>query len=178
MKRKPYPSDLTVSQWLLLAALLPSPSGRGRPRTIPLREIVNALRYVLRTGCAWRSLPHDFPCWQTVYSYFRTWRRDGTWERLQEALRSQVREAMGRDTTPRAAIIDSQSVKTTEVAGPRGDEAGQKVKGRKRHIVVDTLGWLLAVVVPTAAIQDRDGARLVLAPLGGHLPRLATPLGR
>ena len=172
MPRQPYPSDLTAAQWRRLKPWLPAPKTQGRPRTVSLREVVNALLYVLRTGCSWRSLPHDFPCWQTVYGYFRRWRREALWERIHEALRPRVRRRAGREATPRAALLDSPSVKTTEGAGPRGYDAGKQGKGRKRHIVVDTLGLLLAVVVHTADIQDRDGARLVLARLADRFPRL------
>ena len=160
--RKPYPTDLTDAQWEVLKPHLPAPNKRGAPRTINLREIINALLYLARTGCQWQMLPHDLPPWQTVYEYFKQWREDGTWDRLNRELRIKVRELENPDGEPSAAIMDSQSVKTTEMGGERGYDAGKKVNGRKRHVLVDTQGWLLAVLVLSAAIQDRDGARLLL----------------
>ena len=177
MRRKPYPSDLTDEQWDVLASLLPSAKTGGRPRTVDLREVVNGIVYVLRNGCTWRAMPHDLPPWGTVWWYFREWRQDGTWERVHEALRPKVRKAEGSNPTPSAAIIDSQSVKTTE-KGPRGYDAGKKVNGRKRHIIVDTMGLLLAVVVHPANIQDRDGAKLVIDKLTGRFPRMRLVWGR
>ena len=171
-KRKPYPSDLSDAEWEIIEPLLPRPQGKGRPRVHPLREILNAIFYIVRSGCVWRMLPHDFPPWQTVYHYYRLWRKDGTWERINAALRTQVRVAAGRDPEPSAGILDSQSVKTTAIPGPRGYDAGKKVNGRKRHLLVDTLGLLLTVVVHVASLQDRDGAKLVLEKIRGRFPRL------
>lgn len=166
MKRKKYDTDLTDRQWAILEPLLClylTTSGRGRPRRVDLREIVNAILYVLRTGCAWRLLPHDFPAWQTVYGYFRRWRDSGLGPKLNDALRENVREADGREAEPSAAIMDSQSVKTTAVAGERGHDAAKKVTGRKRHILVDTLGLLLMVYVHAANISEREGAKGLLS---------------
>lgn len=172
MKRKPYPTDLTDEQWAHLAPLLPKASGRGAPRRVDVREIINALLYLSRTGCQWRMLPHDLPPWEQVYYYYKRWRDDGTWERLNRELRIEIRLSEGKDPEPSAAIIDSQSVKTTETSGVRGYDAGKKVNGIKRHILVDTLGLLLAVLVLQADIQDVNGARILLAKVKGRLPRL------
>lgn len=127
-----------------------------------MREILNAMFYVIRSGCAWRMLPHDFPAWQTVYGSFRTWRKEGVWEQMNPALRESVRVQAGREAEPSAAMIDSQSVKTTETRGERGYDAHKNVTGRKRHIWVDVMGLLLVVLVHTADIQERAGAKLLL----------------
>jgi len=173
MKRKTYPSDLSDEQWLLLEPMLPPPEQFGRRRSIDLRQICNALFYVLRTGCAWRYLPQDYPCWQTVYYYFRLWRNCEWFADLNDKLRRRLRSQQGRDENASAGIVDSQSVKTSEEgAAERGFDAGKKVNGRKRHILVDTLGLLLAVKVHAADIQDRDGGKLLFESCRDSLPRL------
>jgi putative transposase len=171
-KRKPYASDLTDEEWAILQPALPPPVPAGAPRTTDLREVVNAILYRLHNGCAWHALPHDFPPEGTVRDYFHRWRRQGLWGRINDALRRQVRRAEGRAEEPSAGIIDSQSVKGTRTSGVRGYDAGKKVKGTKRHLLVDTIGLLLCVVVHPANIQDRDGAKLVLGKARALFPRL------
>jgi putative transposase len=159
---KRYASDSTDKEWAIIAPELGQPAGPGRKRTVNLRDIVNAIFYRTRTGCQWRMLPKEFPDWRHVWYYYKKWTRDGTWERLNDALRCLVRRAVGKQPEPSLGIMDSQTVKATEAGGERGYDGGKKMNGRKRHILVDTLGLLLVLVVHAANIQDYDGARPVL----------------
>jgi len=170
-----YPSDLTDQQWALIQPLLPPPSIGGRPEKHPRRQLVDAIFYVVRTGCSWRQLPHDFPPWQTVFWYFKRWRADGSVHRIHDALRDQLRDQSGRDPMASAAIVDSQSTKGADTvsAATRGYDAGKKVNGRKRHIVTDTLGLLLVVLVTAASVQDRDGGKFALDRLRFAMPSVA-----
>ena len=171
---RPYPSDLTDEEWSLIASMVPVKTG-GRPAIHSRRRIVDAILYVNRTGCAWRMMPHDFPPWDTVYWYFQRWNADGTTDRIHDALRAAVRDAAGRDPMASAGIVDAQSVKGADTVGrgSRGYDAGKKTNGRKRHIVVDTTGLLVAVLVTAASMQDRDGGRLVLAKARMAMPSIA-----
>jgi putative transposase len=156
-----YPTAMTDSQWDVIKDLIPVPKPGGRPRVLDMRRVNNAIFYVVVGGIQWRMLPKEYPNWKSVYHYFRQWGRDGTWQHIHDILRARVREQAGRHKHPTAGCLDSQSAKTTEAGGVRGYDAGKRVNSRKRHILVDTLGNLLEVVVHAADIQDRDGAKLL-----------------
>ncbi len=167
MNKQRYPTDLTDRQWDCISPLVPPAKPGGRPRSLDMREVINAILYIVVTGAQWRMLPRDYPKWQSVYTYYAQWRDDGTWQRIHDTLRAEVRRRAGRHKHPTAGCLDSQSVKTSAVATERGFDSGKKVNGRKRHLLVDTMGLVLAVVVTAASVSDPAGARLLFKRLGG-----------
>lgn len=172
MTRKIYLTDLSEAEWHRLSRLVPGPKPGGRPLKYSRRSILNAIFYLVRAGCPWRMLPKDLPPWQIVYHYFRLWTQSGWWQTLHDHLRGQLRLQEGRKAQPSAAIIDSQSVKTASPTSERGFDAGKKITGRKRHVLVDTLGLMWLLVIHPANIQDRDGTRLLLVALTTFCKRL------
>jgi putative transposase len=171
--REAYLTDLSDKEWKMIEPHIPTPIGHGRPRIHSLREILNAIFYLLRSGCQWRMLPNDFPRWPTVYHYFRKWRIDGTWERINQAIRERLRVHLKRDPQPSAGIVDSQSIKTSGVGGEeRGYDGGKKIDGRKRHLLVDTEGFVLMAKVHSAKVLDQEGIKLLLERANEKFPRL------
>jgi transposase len=170
-----YPSQITDAMWAVVEPLLPArdPRRGGRPRIHQNRPVLDAIFYVLRSGCQWRMIPHDLVPWWTAYRWYRTWAADGTWDRLHDGLRAAARIAAGRDPGPSAAVLDAQSVKSSEGGQARGVDMGKKITGRKRHLVVDTLGLVLVAAVTAASVQDRPGGKAVLARLAAQFPSVA-----
>ena len=175
-RERNYASDLTDRQWQVIGKVLPEPSRRGRKPTCR-RWVLDAIMYVVRTGCQWRMLPADFPNWNTVYGVFRQWRNEGIWQRIHDALREKTRRQAGKKPTPTVAIIDSQSVRTAEGGKRRGYDAAKKTPGRKRHLAVDSLGLILVAVVHAADWQDQEGACWVLDALNSKFRRLKVIFG-
>jgi putative transposase len=173
MSQQLYPTDMIDSQWDIIQQMIPPAKSGGRPRTLDMRQVINAILYLVVSGIQWRMLPKDYPKWPSVYYYFKIWRDDGTWQRIHDTLRAEVRRKEERHKHPTAGSLDSQSVKTgINPDGVRGFDGGKLITGRKRHILVDTCGWLLDVLVTPASVQDRDGARSLLQNLAGFCKKL------
>jgi len=172
MARRTYPTDLTDRQWDRVQGWIPAAKPGGRPRALDMRPVLDAILYIVVTGVQWRLLPTDFPAWQSVYYYFRAWRKEGVWQRIHDALRALVPRQAGRHKHPTAGALDSQSAPTTQVRGVRGYDKGKNVKGRKRHLPVDTLGLVLMVVVTAASVCGPAGARMVFGRMGGACKKL------
>jgi transposase len=170
-----YPSQITDAMWAVIEPLLPARDLRrgGRPRVYGNRRVLDAIFYVLRSGCQWRMVPHDLVPWWTAYRWYRSWAADGTWDRIHDQLRGAVRIAAGRDPDPSAAVLDAQSVKSSEGGQARGVDMGKKITGRKRHLITDTLGLVLVAAVTAASVQDRPGGKAVLARLAAAFPSVA-----
>jgi len=172
VKTQTYPSELTDEQWQHIKDLIPAAKSGGRPRSLDMQAVINAIMYIVVGGVQWRMLPKDYPNWKSVYHYFRAWRDEGVWQAIHERLRAQVRQKAGKHKHPTAASLDSQSVKASEWSGERGFDGGKLVNGKKRRLLVDTLGLVLAVLVTTACVQDRDGTRFLLQNLKGFCKKL------
>ena len=172
MTTQTYPSDLSDSQWSIIQPLIPAAKPGGRPRSLDIRMVVNGIFYVVVGGIQWRMLPKEYPNWKSVYHYFRLWRNEGVWQRMHDSLRAKERRKAGRHKHPTAGCLDSQSVKSTAIPGVRGYDKAKNVTGRKRHLLVDTLGLLMVVVVTTACVQERAGAKLVFQRLTGACKKM------